>query len=352
MTTPPDAMDAAGPIPPIPAAAPASSDDGATAAPQGDGAGTPAPPRRGSRIVMLIKAVACLAVVAFVTVALVHQFRQVRWDEMHFHAGLAALAVLCMLGVSAVQLLMFRTLLLAFGYRLPWRVTLGTAWIPPLGKYIPGKVAAVAGAVYLQRQNGVPGAVAVSVAVMLDGLAVIAGLIVSAPLLIWHEGVRARVPTAGVWCAVLALGGIVLLHPRVFVKLLNLLLRLAGRQPLKVVPSMAKFAVPVLAAFGQWLYAGLGLWLMTRAVTEVSPATIPLFISTAALAMTVSYLALFAPGGVGVREWLYLAALGPVIGPRAAIVVVAMRIVQTLIELSLAAIGAAALRNARRVVGG
>jgi hypothetical protein len=50
---------------------------------------------------------------------------------------------------------------------------------------------------------------------------------------------------------------------------------------------------------------------------------------------------------VGVREWLYLVALGPVIGPRAAVVVVAMRIVQTLIELSLALVGAAALRSAR-----
>ena len=34
---------------------------------------------------------------------------------------------------------------------------------------------------------------------------------------------------------------------------------------------------------------------MTRAVTDVSPRMLPLFVATAALAMTFSYLALFAP---------------------------------------------------------
>jgi uncharacterized membrane protein YbhN (UPF0104 family) len=152
-------------------------------------------------------------------------------------------------------------------------------------------------------------------------------------------------PTAWAWCAVLIAAAVIALHPRVFAGLLNWLLKKFKRTPLQQVPSVARYLVPIAAAFGQWIFAGVGLWLMTRAVVDVSPRFLPLFISTAALAMTLSYLALFSPGGLGVRELLYAVILGPVLHGPVAIVIVAMRLVQTLIELTLAAIGFAALRS-------
>jgi uncharacterized membrane protein YbhN (UPF0104 family) len=139
--------------------------------------------------------------------------------------------------------------------------------------------------------------------------------------------------------------GLALLHPRVFVGLLNVALRWIGRQPIAQVPPVSRYLWPVLASFGQWVMAGLGLWCMTLAVMPVDATLIPLFIASAALAMTISYLAPFTPGGIGIREGLYLLALGPVVGPRVAIVVVAMRVIQTLIEIVLAAVGAAVVRG-------
>jgi hypothetical protein len=312
-----------------------------------------APPARTAkqRLITLIKLVLTLAVVYYVGRSLVHQFREAQWDKLHFTPGYAALSVLATLAVSGVQLVVFTTLLRAYGYRLPWRAALGAAWVPPLGKYVPGKVASIAGAVYLQRQNGVPGSVAVSVALMLDGLAVIAGLIVSTPLLLWAP-VREKMPSAWIWCAALAVGGLIAIHPRVFAGLVNFLLKKLGRSPLSTIPRAGMYAIPVIASFCQWLFAGLGLWCMTRSVTDISASVIPLFIATAAMAMTFSYLALFSPGGIGVREGLFLLTLGPLLGAEragmAALVVVAMRIVQTLIELALAGIGFAALRGAKR----
>jgi uncharacterized membrane protein YbhN (UPF0104 family) len=117
------------------------------------------------------------------------------------------------------------------------------------------------------------------------------------------------------------------------------------RQPIAQTPPLGKYLWPVLASFGQWLFAGFGLWFMTMAVTPVQASLIPLFIASAALAMTVSYLMPFTPGGLGIREGLYLITLGPTIGPRVAIVVVAMRVIQTVIEILLAAIGAWVMRR-------
>jgi glycosyltransferase 2 family protein len=137
-----------------------------------------------------------------------------------------------------------------------------------------------------------------------------------------------------------------MLHPRVFVALLNLALKSIKRQPIAQTPALSKYLWPVLASFGQWLFAGFGLWFMTMSVVDVSVSLIPLFIASAALAMTVSYLMPFTPGGLGIREGLYLLTLGPTIGPRVAIVVVAMRVIQTVIEIVLAGIGAWVMRTA------
>jgi uncharacterized membrane protein YbhN (UPF0104 family) len=174
-----------------------------------------------------------------------------------------------------------------------------------------------------------------------------AGLIVCAPLLLWRP-VRAQMPMAWLACIVMTAIGLVLLHPRIFVAMLNWALRKLKRQPIEQVPPLAHYLWPVLASFGQWIAAGLALWFMTAAVTDVSLALVPLFIASAALAMTVSYLTPFAPGGIGIREGLYLLTLGPLIGPKVAIVVVAMRVVQTLIELMLAGVGIALMRHATR----
>jgi glycosyltransferase 2 family protein len=286
----------------------------------------------------------CAIVLYFVVRALVRQFQAVDWSQVDLKIFPALTAIVCVFGVSAMQLVARWTLLIAYGYPLNWRVQLPVAWVPQLGKYVPGGIASVGGAVYLLRKHGVPGAIGLSVAVLLDALAVMAGLIVSTPLLLWRP-VRERMPLAWLVCAGMVIVGIVMLHPRVFVGMLNGSLRLIKRQPIAQTPPLAKYLWPVLASFGQWLFAGFGLWFMTMAVTPVQTSLIPLFIASAALAMTVSYLMPFTPGGLGIREGLYLITLGPTIGPRVAIVVVAMRVIQTVIEILLAAVGAWVMRQ-------
>jgi uncharacterized membrane protein YbhN (UPF0104 family) len=294
------------------------------------------------------KVALCVAVLIAVGWALVKQFRQIEWSQLHFHLVPLVLAIIALFGVSAMQLAARFTLLLAYGYRPGWRVQLAAAWIPQLGKYLPGGIASVGGAVYLLRKYGVPGAVALSVAVLLDGMAVIAGLICSTPLLLWgpvREKVEQRIPHAWIICLILSALGLIVLHPTIFVGLLNMLLRRTRRQPIAEAPPVRKYLWPTLASFGQWVFAGMALWLMTMSVTNVSPNLIPLFIGSAALAMTISYLMPFSPGGLGIREVLYLITLGPAIGPAAAIVALAMRVFQTIIEVVLAGVGVYVLRG-------
>lgn len=289
--------------------------------------------------------VVCAVILYFVVRALWRQFHEVEWSQVDFKPLPALAAIACVFGVSVVQLCARWTLLVAYGYRLSWRVQLPVAWVPQLGKYVPGGIASVGGAVYLLRKHGVPGAIALSVTVLIDALAVMAGLIVSTPLLLWRP-VRERMPLAWLACAGMIIIGVVMLHPRVFVTLLNLCLRTIKRQPIAQTPALSKYLLPVGASFAQWLFAGFALWFMTMSVTDVPASLIPLFIASAALTMTVSYLMPFTPGGIGIREGLYLITLGPTIGARVAIVVVAMRVIQTVVEIVLAGVGAWVMRGA------
>lgn len=307
----------------------------------------PAPPVAARlRALRWLKVAIFLTVLAFVIWALVGQFRRIDWAAVRFHPGWAGVSLLLLIGVSTVQMISYRFLLAAYAAPPPWRAMAAVAWIPPLGKYVPGKVAALLGAMYMLRRFAVPAAVAVSVVLVLDGLAVIAGLICGAPLLLTESAGRV-LPGGAIYCGIVVATGIVCLHPRVFGSLVNFGLRKLGREPLPKMPDLAHYVVPVLCAFGQWVLAGAALWCMTRSVAGVEVVLFPWFISMAALAMTISYLAVFAPGGLGVREAIYLGTLTaiPGIGPKAAIIVALMRLAQTIVELGLAGIGMGMLRH-------
>ena len=289
-----------------------------------------------------------LLVVYFVGRALWHQLQEIDWATVQFRAWPVIAAVVCLLGVSSVQMISYRMLLAAYAHAPDWLSMAAVAWVPPLGKYVPGKIASIAGAVYLLRRFDVPPAVALSVVLVLDGLAVVAGLITGAPLLLW-DPIRQYLPSAWIWCLAMIIGGLVVLHPRTFGVLINFALRRLRRPPLQRMPSLRYYIVPVICAFSQWFFAGLALWFMTRAITDEVPITrLPLFISIAALAMTISYLALFAPGGLGVREEIYRRTLTLILGPQAALIVVAMRLAQTLVEIVVASLGLLVLRGMRR----
>ena len=85
-----------------------------------------------------------------------------------------------------------------------------------------------------------------------------------------------------------------------------------------------------------WFIFGFGLWLFSNALT---PVEIQLYIPMTAIlaaAVAIGFLALFAPGGLGVREGviaLFLASVPGFPAPLPAAVAVGYRIIMTIAEL-------------------
>src|SRR5207253_4152174 len=101
--------------------------------------------RPGYYAIAAAKFLFCAIVLAFVITALVKQFREVQWSQVHLRAVPAVAAIVFLLGVSLMQLVARWTLLNAYGYRLGWRIKIPAAWVPQLGKFVPGGGARVEG---------------------------------------------------------------------------------------------------------------------------------------------------------------------------------------------------------------
>lgn len=247
-------------------------------------------------------------------------------------------AVLIVWACYAMLIESWRAVLRGLGQRIGY-VAAARIWtVASLGKYLPGKVWAIAGAVVLAREAGVAPGAAVTAALTLQGLALASGAAVIAATLPAESGMVLAGSSLGAVVAVagVALGGMGVLAWPAAVSWINRRLPepLAKLQPLPVPPLLLGFAVNTLAWFGY----GFAFAFMARGALDA--VTLPGLSATAVF--TASYLvglvALFAPGGVGPREGVLVLLLTPLTGARVALALaVASRVLLTITELGAAA---------------
>jgi glycosyltransferase 2 family protein len=91
----------------------------------------------------------------FVGRSLVRNWQQVDFAAVRIAWPALVGSVIAITAIYLMQMLSYRFLLASYARKLPWRVMMAVAWVPILGKYVPGKVAAIAGAVLLLRRFGV-----------------------------------------------------------------------------------------------------------------------------------------------------------------------------------------------------
>lgn len=206
-----------------------------------------------------------------------------------------------------------------------------------LGKYIPGKVWAVAGAAALAKQAGVDPQAAVAGALVLQALAVASGLLVTtitAPAALGQAG-QGMAWTAVALAAVAITVLVGAASPLVISRLSQLLPGTAG--PLPSVPRhlMAyAFAANCIA----WIGYGLAFQFLARGTFPEASLGLGQAVGVFAGSYLVGLIALFAPGGIGPRESAFLLLLAPVLGPKLAVALaLASRVQLTVTELGVAA---------------
>jgi uncharacterized membrane protein YbhN (UPF0104 family) len=225
----------------------------------------------------------------------------------------AALALTGMVAVAAV----WRRALRLVGAELAGPEAVALYFQGELAKYVPGGPWAVVGRAELARRRGVaPAAAYAGVALSLAGLYLAAALVAGA-LLAWAPG-RARVLAAAALLAVV-LVGVGVLHPRALTRLLALSGRvLAG--PV-VVPRWGASLGLVPCYLPAWALMGTATWCLARALA--AHASYPNIMGATALAWLAGFLAVPVPGGVGVREAVFVASVSLPGGVAAAVAIAA-----------------------------
>ncbi len=275
------------------------------------------------------------AAVALVVIAMIARSLAANWDRfravrvsLDFHAGWLLLSVAVMAVVSALQIESWRVILAGWGQRLRFAAAARIWFLANLGRYVPGKVWSVAGMVVMARGEGVQAwaAAASTVAVQALGLGT-AAAVVAATVPGAASGLRLAV------AALLSAGTIgVLVWPWAVSRLARLSDATAEWRALPVPTVLASAVLTALS----WVAYGVVFWLLAMGLGLAGRLPLGAAVGVFALGYVLGLLALFAPGGIGVREFVLGGLLAPLLGlGGAGALTLASRLQLTLVEAAL-----------------
>lgn len=253
--------------------------------------------------------------------------------EWRFSAAWIAASVLVVFASYAVLIEAWRRVVLSMGERVAFFTATRIWFLASLGKYVPGKVWAVAGAAVLAQRAGVDPGVAVAGAVVLQALALASGAAVVAVTA--REAFQAvgqgAVPLAAA-VIVLSLAGVAMLASQRVLDRFNRLLPSSWPRLRAIPPRM--LATAFIANAIAWTGYGLALLLLARGLLPGVELSLPQAVGVFTCSYLVGFIALFAPGGLGPRESVFLLMLAPDIGLKpAAALALASRLLLTGTEI-------------------
>ena len=223
-----------------------------------------------------------------------------------------------------------------------WRQRLGLKgaleifFLSNLARYIPGAIWQFAGLAAMSKARGVsPLAATAGVLVQQLVLLLTGGVIaiVAAPRLLgpWTDDFHPAVLVAG---GIVGLAGLVIMLPGLLRRVQPLLERRVGGRLTLPAFSKRELAAYVAATAAAWIAYGIAFWLLGRAL--YGPAGPAVFEAATAFigASVLGIAAVFAPGGIIVREVAMAGALAPAIGlERATVLAIASRIWMIALEI-------------------
>ncbi len=248
---------------------------------------------------------------------------------LEFRLQWIALAALLVWGTYFLLIMTWRTVLGGWQQHLPLRSAARIWCVSNLWRYLPGKVWSVASLEVLARREGVQGWAAAAAALAIQALSIGTGAGVAIAFL-----PQADSPVLFVAAIAIAVVSVAALTLKPMVRALA---RVAGGriqlQPLPVGVVLAGVGATLVA----WLMYGLAFRFLALGLLPNDAPSLPLAMGSFAGAYMVGLFAIFAPGGIGVREGMLLVFLAPSIGGGAALALsVGSRLLLTFTEVTAA----------------
>jgi uncharacterized membrane protein YbhN (UPF0104 family) len=208
--------------------------------------------------------------------------------------------------------LVWRRLLKNFGHKLPIAVTTRIWITSELARYLPGSVWQVVGRVYLTKPYGVRGSVVSTSQILELALYLLANLIVALGAMAFL-GYKTLDGTTRLWVIVAAILVPLLslaLHPKVFYPLTDRILKKLGKPAIQKRMRWKSMIDLLFWNILGLVVQGLAIYLVVFRLLELPLAKWWVVTGAYCLAWCAGFLAFWAPGGLGVREAVFIAAMG------------------------------------------
>ncbi len=211
----------------------------------------------------------------------------------------------------AFRALVWRRILQAFGHTIPVAAAVRIWSTSELARYVPGVIWQVVGRVYLVRPYGVRGSVC-SVSQILElSLFLLANMIVAVSCLLYF-GIKNVEGVARNWlylASALVPVLLVLVHPKIFHGMVNPIIKRLGKPP--IVRHLSGWQ---LAALLGWnilglVWQSLALFFILDEPLQLKADWWWVLAGAYCLAWCAGFLAVWAPGGIGVRELVFVTAM-------------------------------------------
>lgn len=293
------------------------------------------------------------ALVFFASAAVVRQWSALRVapGTMRLAPGRIAISAAVVLGTYAVLVETWRRVVVAWASSIAFVPAARIWFVSNLYRYVPGKVWQIGAMGVMAKSAGVAPVAASGSAILVNLVSIVAGFAV-----VVLTGARAiALPAAGSIGVGLA-AVLIVATPAVLPQVRRLAFAVTGRA--LAIPDLPARAIWIAAAGSMvaWLLYGVAFQQLTAGILGAAPGSTSSYIAVYTASYLIGYLALFAPGGIGVREAalftamtnLHMAAAG-----QAIVLAVTSRLWLTVLEVvpGLVFLMAGAVRRSHPPIG-
>ncbi len=289
----------------------------------------------------------------FVAKAIDQSVSQIAINSLNIRISFLLSGIIMLTATGFVGAWLYRQLYGCLGCSVSLKEAFVLLTLPPIGKYMPGKILALAWHSALAKRFGIDVSISSTAILLVTGLSFLTTTLCGC-LLIQAEVRSMFLGNTSVLMITIPILVIIffLRYPAIYWRVVNYILILLKRRPIRC--NLTSKNMLILAA-GATLHNGLiitGLSITGFAVLQLPLSVLSPAVGAACVATMAGFVALFAPGGIGVREGVLLALLIPVIGAgNAAIFTLVTRFSSIIMDIMFGFAGWMILRHIRSKKG-
>jgi len=225
---------------------------------------------------------------------------QIDFKQLHFNVPLLIVSILFLFIFFLLFVFGWKLILKRLGVPLSFVKGLKIIYYSQLGKYLPGKIWAVVGRIYLCQQLGIPASKTFLSMVLEMALTIISGILIFLVGFSIFPGLQLAINPFFLIIVIMIL--FIIIHPKVFTKIINIFLHLVKKSPIRIDLNFSQICGIMLYYCLMWLSLGIAFYFLINSTTFIALSTIPILAGSFSISATIGAMALFVPGGLGVRE--------------------------------------------------